>query len=329
MALSAAGGAGRPRGIVGPAHPRPRRGRAAPAGPPDRGGQPRRRARDPRPLSLLSGVVERHDAGHDRADHRQARGREVPARPLAGRTVGLVRVVSVRPLRRAVPAPHLGIRDLQRAEPAVLAATGGGRRRRGDGNRGGAGGGRPPVSRAADAAGHIRLPGCGRGQAGRAGCDGVAWVHDRGAGAPARSGHARRGLARLVTSQLPRRQGRRRAQRPGRGRDRHARPARLAGRPPPVPDGRRSRHRPARPGPLPGAGFADGRRRARRAGAVPGPADQGQLRRDERSRRGAVDAVQAERPALRCDDGVRATARLRGRRRARCPAAAWHVWREL
>ena len=57
--------------------------------------------------------------------------------------VGLVRLVSVRPLRWAVPAPHLGTRDLQRAEPPVLAPTGGGRRGRGDGDRGGAGGGRP------------------------------------------------------------------------------------------------------------------------------------------------------------------------------------------
>ena len=91
--------------VVAAAEPRPRQRRAAPPRPPDRGGQPRRRARDPRPLSLLSGVVQRHDARADGAGHREA-GRRAGFRSTCLRTArgrGSSNICAIATAGRRVP----------------------------------------------------------------------------------------------------------------------------------------------------------------------------------------------------------------------------------
>ena len=157
----------RAAGVVGAARPRPRQGRAAPPRPPDRRRQPRRRARDPRPLSLISGVVEwrRHRAWWSRSP--ASRRRKAAARPLAGGPVGMVRLISVRPLRRAA-RPHIwgleicnepnllcwpqpGVADAVAAMATAAARAVAGR----------------PYPALLMLPGDLRLPGRGRGQAGR------------------------------------------------------------------------------------------------------------------------------------------------------------------
>ena len=141
-----------PRRVVAAAGPRARQRRAAPPRPPDRGGQPGRRARDPRPLPLLSGVVQRNDARHVGAGHRQAVRRQAAARPVARRARGRGSSSYLCDRYGGPSRPHIWGLEICN-EPNLLCWPQAGRRRRGrrDGDHGGARGGGPPVSRAAAA----------------------------------------------------------------------------------------------------------------------------------------------------------------------------------
>ena len=148
--------------------PRPRRRRPAAARPPDRGREPRRGARDPLPLPLLSRVVERHLPGATGAGDGQARGREAPARPVAGRP--LVWFVEYLCDRYGGPSrphiwgleisnepnllcwPQLGVADAVAAMATTAARAVAGR----------------PYPALLMLPGDIRLPGRGRGRAGHA-----------------------------------------------------------------------------------------------------------------------------------------------------------------
>ena len=160
-------GAGEPGRVVAAVEPGARQRSTEAPRPPDRRGQPGRRAGDPRPLSLLSRVVERDDA-------RYCRSRSPANRPTRRLPLDLSPqspwswFVQYLCNRYGGPSrPHIwGLEICNEPNLAVLAAAGRRERGRRDGEDGGARRGGPPLSSALDAPRDLGLPGRGRGERG-------------------------------------------------------------------------------------------------------------------------------------------------------------------